>query len=162
MERRLDKQIESAVLALEPQWAAKGLKIECKCKKICASVDEELLTQAWINLIHNCVKFTPKGGRVKICLDEDAGFASVSISDTGIGISEADQIHVFERFYKADKSRDRSLGGNGLGLSLVKKIVELHGGTIKLESEEGKGTTFEVRLPIKSCARQAWRVSQNS
>ena len=77
----------------------------------------------------------------------DAGYASIKISDTGAGIAAGDQMHIFERFYKADKSRDRALGGNGLGLPLVKKIVELHGGRISFESEIDRGTTFTVLLP---------------
>jgi signal transduction histidine kinase len=72
--------------------------------------------------------------------------AAVKISDTGVGIAPEDQVRIFERFYKVDKARDRSLGGNGLGLSLVKKIVELHGGGVSVESEPGKGTAFRVTL----------------
>ena len=78
----------------------------------------------------------------------DGDFAVVKISDTGVGIAPEDQIHIFERFYKADKARDRSLGGNGLGLSLVKKIVELHGGGVTVESTLGEGTMFETILPL--------------
>ena len=70
-----------------------------------------------------------------------------TIADNGIGISPADQIHIFERFYKVDKSRDRSLGGNGLGLSLVKKIVEMHQGKITVKSEKGQGAEFMITLP---------------
>ena len=71
------------------------------------------------------------------------------MADTGVGIALEDQLHIFERFYKVDKSRDRSLGGNGLGLSMVRKIVELHGGKVTLESEIGKGSTFTVSLPVR-------------
>ena len=72
---------------------------------------------------------------------------TVTISDNGAGISESDRVHIFERFYKADKARDRSLGGNGLVLLIVKKIVDMHGGSVVVESETGKGTQFMVTLP---------------
>jgi signal transduction histidine kinase len=105
--------------------------------------DADLLSQVWINLLNNAIKFTPESGTITITLTEN----SVTISDTGVGISDEDRIHIFERFYKVDKARDRSLGGNGLGLAIVKKIVELHDGHISAESEIGKGTAFEISLP---------------
>ncbi|MFP3155022.1 HAMP domain-containing histidine kinase [Lachnospiraceae bacterium ZAX-1] len=148
-EYRLDRQIESAVLMLEPQWNGKNLSPNLDLPKMLAVGDEELLNQVWINLLHNATKFTPDGGEFGVVLSADKSEISCTVSDTGIGISAEDKIHIFERFYKADKSRDRSLGGNGLGLSLVKKIVELHGGTIDLQSEPGKGAAFTVQLPIK-------------
>lgn len=143
----LNKQIENAVLMLEPQWADKQLNLELSLDKIEVIADEALLSQVWINLLHNAVKFTPEQGSLMIALTQSDDFAVCSISDTGPGISSEDQIHIFERFYKADKSRDRSLGGNGLGLSLVKKIVEIHGGIIYIKSELGKGTVFSVEIP---------------
>ena len=102
----------------------------------------------WINLIHNAVKFTPENGLIKIKLYQNDGQIMCHISDNGVGISKEDQIHIFERFFKVDKSRDRSLGGNGLGLSLCKKIIELHSGKITMESELDKGTKIQsVTLP---------------
>ena len=145
----LDRQIQNAVLTLEPQWSAKNLELSLALDKITFCGDEALLIQVWINLIHNAIKFTPKNGGILVSLTKCDDTAVCLISDTGIGFSEEDRMHIFERFYKADKSRDRALGGNGLGLSLVKKIVELHGGTIDAESIIGKGSTFTVTLPIK-------------
>ena len=145
-EFRLDKQIESAVLALEPQWMGKNLTMEADMQRCAISGDEDLLSRVWMNLLHNAIKFTPVGGRISISLTAGGGSAMVKISDTGIGIATDDQIHIFERFYKVDKSRDRSLGGNGLGLSLVKRIVELHGGSVAVDSETGKGASFVVEL----------------
>ena len=103
----------------------------------------------WINLIHNAIKFTPEQGEINIVLTDGGASVVCQISDTGSGISEEDKMHIFERFYKADKARDRAQGGSGLGLSLVKKIVELHGGTVTVESQAGEGSTFTVTLPLK-------------
>ena len=144
---RLDKQIQNTTILLEPQWSEKNISIVAELCKVVISADEELLSQVWINLMHNAIKFTPEGGTIHITLAVDGERINCTIADNGIGITQEDQIHIFERFYKADKSRDRSLGGNGLGLSLVKKIVELHGGNVTLESELGKCTAFTVALP---------------
>lgn len=149
-EFRLDKQLEHITLMLEPHWMEKDINVEAELQKVNYTGDEELLSQVWINLLHNSIKFTPEKGSITITLTIDEKKAVCRISDTGIGISPKDQAHIFERFYKADKSRDRSLGGSGLGLSLVKKIVELHGGTVSLESEPGKGSVFTVTLPVNS------------
>ncbi len=146
-EFRLDKQIEQAVLILEPHWKEKNIDIDAELEKISVHSDKDLLGQVWINLIHNAVKFTPENGLIKIKLYQNDSQIVCHIIDNGVGISKEDQIHIFERFFKVDKSRDRSLGGNGLGLSLCKKIIELHSGQITLESELGKGTKFIITLP---------------
>jgi len=111
------------------------------------TADQESMSQVWINLIHNSIKFTPSGGTITIQLKEYKEFLEVSIHDTGIGISEEQKQHVFERFYKADSSRNRAYGGSGLGLAIVKKVLDLHKGEIKVESEEGNGTKFIVHIP---------------
>jgi signal transduction histidine kinase len=146
-EFRLDKQLEKVALMLEPQWSNKNITMEADMEKLTIQGDEDLLSQVWINLLHNAIKFTPEGGLIRIILKASNDEVSCQISDTGIGIAPKDLIHIFERFYKVDKSRDRALGGNGLGLSLAKKIVELHGGRITPQSELGKGTTFIIYLP---------------
>jgi signal transduction histidine kinase len=107
------------------------------------------LSQVWNNLIYNSIKFTPQGGRICVDLYQQDGTIAFGIADTGIGISEEDQAHIFERFYKADKSRTRSNGGgSGLGLSIAQKIIEMHHGSIAVASTPGEGTTFTVSLPI--------------
>ncbi len=146
---RLDKQIRSLILISEPQWADKGLDMDVALEETEITADEDLLSQVWINLIHNSIKFTPQHGRVCISVRRQDGQMHFRISDTGIGISEDDQAHVFERFYKADRSRTRSAGGSGLGLSIAKKIVEMHRGTIEVDSRLGSGTTFAVCLPVE-------------
>lgn len=141
-EYRLDRQLQSVALTLEPQWSAKNITLEADLKKTTINGDQELLSQVWVNLLHNAIKFTPDGGVIKITADSE----QVIISDTGWGMGKEDLPHIFERFYKADKARDRSLGGNGLGLALVKKILDLHGFSISVESEKNTGTRFTIRL----------------
>jgi signal transduction histidine kinase len=145
---RLDRQIRNLILACEPQWTSKAIEMDVSFEEVTIIADQDLLSQVWNNLLYNSIKFTPQGGR--ICLDLYAGDGSIvfGITDTGIGISEEDQAHIFERFYKADKSRTRSNGGSGLGLSIAQKIIELHQGTIAVASKPGEGTTFSVSLPV--------------
>lgn len=146
---RLDRQIRSLILACEPQWTEKRLDMQVALQEVEITADEDLLSEVWNNLIHNSIKFTPPGGRISIDLLHQGKTVQFSISDNGIGIADGDLPHVFERFYKADKSRTRSNGGSGLGLSITQKIVEIHKGTIRIESRAGAGTTLTVSLPIK-------------
>ncbi len=146
-EFRLDKQIEGAALMLEPQWLEKKINLDLSLQKLVFAGNEELLMQVWINLLHNAIKFTPEHGNISITLTEKEKRVCCVIADSGIGIAKADQIHLFERFFKVDKARERSLGGNGLGLSLVKKIVDIHKGQITLNSTLGEGTEFTITLP---------------
>jgi two-component system, OmpR family, phosphate regulon sensor histidine kinase PhoR len=145
---RLDKQIRSLILACEPQWMDKAIDMDVSLEEVSITADEDLLSQVWINLIHNSIKFSLQCARINIALCQQGDKVLFSISDTGIGISEADQSRVFERFFKADKSRHRSNGGSGLGLSIAKKIVEIHQGKISLQSKLGAGTSFTVSLPV--------------
>jgi two-component system, OmpR family, phosphate regulon sensor histidine kinase PhoR len=146
---RLDKQIRTLILACEPQWRGKAISMEISLEELEISADEDLLSQVWINLIHNSIKFTPQAGSINVTLRQNGQKAELSVSDTGVGISEEDQERIFERFYKADKSRTRSIGGSGLGLSIVKKIIDLHKGMIEVDSKVGLGTTFIVSLPTE-------------
>jgi signal transduction histidine kinase len=146
---RLDKQIVSLILTCEPQWSEKKIEIEADLKEVTLTGDEDLLSQVWLNLLHNSIKFTPQGGSIRVALRQVGDRAQFTISDTGIGITAEDQMHIFERFYKADKSRTPTKEGNGLGLSIVKKIIDLHQGTIDLESQPGMGTTFTISLPLE-------------
>lgn len=103
-----------------------------------------------LNLIDNAIKYTPRGGRVELSLKKDDGFAVLKVKDNGVGITADDLPHIFDRFYRVDKSRTREVGGAGLGLSICKEIAVSHGGTISVESAPGKGACFTVRLPIAS------------
>jgi CheY-like chemotaxis protein/anti-sigma regulatory factor (Ser/Thr protein kinase) len=111
--------------------------------------DATRLQQVIWNLLSNAIKFTPKGGRVELGAGRDAEFFRIFVSDTGKGIEPEFLPHVFDRFYQADSSSTRRHGGLGLGLALVKSLVELHGGEVKAESEgKGRGSTFTVVLPL--------------
>ncbi|MBD0382105.1 two-component sensor histidine kinase [Paenibacillus sp. WST5] len=145
---RLDKQLRNHILACEPQWVEKEIEMDIDLAAVSITADEDLLSQVWTNLIHNAIKFTPAGGTIGVHLTAADKEAMIHISDNGVGISEEDQAHIFERFYKADKSRNRASGGNGLGLSIVKKILDMHQGSIEVTSKQGNGTTFTIRLPI--------------
>src|SRR5262245_27480338 len=118
-------------------------------EEIRLNAEERLMNHVMRNFINNSIKFTPAGGRVFVDLHLQEGHVQFRIADSGPGISEADQARIFERFFKADKSRDRSRGGSGLGLAIAKKIVELHQGAISVRSELGAGATFTVLLPGK-------------
>jgi signal transduction histidine kinase len=145
---RLDRQLRRVLLAAEPQWSGKRLTVHVKLAPVTIAADEALLEQVWVNLLHNAVKFTAEGGSVAVRLRAQGGAAHVEVEDTGIGIAPEDQPRVFERFFKADRARGREAGGSGLGLALVRRIVELHGGAAGLRSAPGVGTTFSVTLPL--------------
>lgn len=144
---RLEKQLRSVMLACEPQWMEKDIEMEGELDKVEIVADADMMNQVWINLLHNSIKFTPRGGKISVRLFRHGQEVTVVIADTGIGIAKEDVERIFERFFKADKSRNRAGGGNGLGLSIVKKIIDLHQGQIAVESEPGAGTTFTIRLP---------------
>ncbi|ENQ3112243.1 two-component sensor histidine kinase [Bacillus tropicus] len=144
---RLDQQLKQIVLNSEPLWAEKEIELDLDLEKVHITADQESMSQVWVNLIHNSIKFTPSSGTISIKLKEYEKVVEVRICDSGIGISEEQKQYVFERFYKADTSRNRAYGGSGLGLAIVKKVLDLHRGEIKVESEEGNGTEFTVCIP---------------
>ncbi|OIR08128.1 alkaline phosphatase synthesis sensor protein PhoR [mine drainage metagenome] len=115
-------------------------------------LDPLKLTQVFENLLNNAVKYTAKGSHIRVALRRKGPELEVRVADDGPGIPTADLPHIFERFYRVDKGRSREKGGTGLGLSIVKHIVQLHGGRVWAESEQGRGTTFIIALPLKSPA----------
>jgi signal transduction histidine kinase len=110
--------------------------------------DELRLRQLFLNLIANGIKYTPQGGSLEIALLREGPMARIDVSDTGIGIPPEALPHVFDRFYRVDKARNRMDGGSGLGLSIARAIAEAHGGSISVQSLPGRGSTFTVLLPL--------------
>ena len=126
----------------------KGLQFATRCESDCTvSGDAALLRRLFGNLVDNAVRYTPRGGKVGVTCRVENEDCVVSVEDTGIGISPEARQRIFNRFYRADESRSRNAGGAGLGLNICRGITELHRGAIYVQSEEGKGSVFEVRLP---------------
>ena len=142
----LTEQIRQCVLFAEPQWTEKQLALDLELQELSYCGDEDMLAQVWQNLLDNAVKFSNVGGNITITLTQTSQGIRFLIRDTGIGMSEKTMAHIFEKFYQGDESH--SVDGNGLGLSLVKRIVEAIGATIEVTSEPGAGSTFTVLLPI--------------
>lgn len=152
---RLDKQLRNVVLALEPNWLAKELDFDLHLNNICITADEDLMNQVWMNLLTNSIKFTPNKGTISLSMKLDSEKITVIVEDTGIGLTEEQQMHIFERFYKADQSRTVANGGSGLGLAIVKKIIDMHNGTITVESKLAEWTRFLITIPIDSISARA-------
>lgn len=121
-------------------------------RPVTASVDEVKLTLALSNLVENAIKYNKEHGFVKVTLDADHQFFTVKVEDSGVGIPEDALEHIYERFYRVDKSRSREIGGTGLGLAITKSAILMHRGSIKVSSIEGEGTDFTVKIPLKYIA----------
>ncbi|MBP1996355.1 sensor histidine kinase [Paenibacillus eucommiae] len=143
----LDEQLRKVVIAYEPQWTAKKLNVELELDEIDICADEDRLNQLWNNLLSNCIKFTGEGGTVQISAAKKKDQIVVAFTDSGKGIPEAEFSSIFKAFYKVDKSRDGSVHGSGIGLSIVKRIADLHQSDIQVSSRVGEGTKFTVTLP---------------
>ncbi|MGH9159825.1 MAG: hybrid sensor histidine kinase/response regulator [Vicinamibacteraceae bacterium] len=150
----LARVISAAVDTVGPSAAAKRLEVHLSCDaetELLVTGDADRLQQVVWNLLSNAVKFTPAGGRVDIDLARRASQAEITVRDTGRGIDSAFLPHVFERFRQADSTAARAHGGLGLGLALVRHVVEAHGGTVGVDSGgEGRGAAFTVRLPVRA------------
>lgn len=133
---------------LEPSAKAAGVTLAVEGASATVSVPMSRLKELLFNLMGNGIKYSENGGTVSTRIAIQDGKAVISVQDNGIGIPEEDQSRVFERFYRVEKGRARKNGGTGLGLAIVKHITQLYGGTVGLESEVGKGSTFTVTLPL--------------
>ena len=141
--------IELILKRLRPIAAERNIELVLDSyKPVIAEVDETKLTLALSNLVENAVKYNKDEGWVHLSLNTDHKYFYVKVEDSGIGIPQEDQEHIFERFYRVDKSHSREIGGTGLGLAIARNAVMMHHGVIKVHSEEGVGTTFTVRIPL--------------
>ena len=142
----LDEQIRHCILLLEKQWDEKELELDIDLDEVMCYANEEMLSQLWVNLLGNAVKFTPKGGTIGVSMRQTGETVTVRVSDTGEGIPADIREHIFDKFYQGDTSHKSE--GNGIGLTLVRRIVELYGGTVSVDSTPGVGSVFTVTLPI--------------
>ena len=141
----LGEQLCECLIGFEDAWEKKGLEIDTDIEEnIFVKSDPELLSLVWNNLFSNAIKFTDPGGSVSLRLKSEGAYAVIGVSDTGCGISQEAGKHIFEKFYQGDTSH--ATKGNGLGLALVKRVIDIAGGDIWVSSEIGKGSTFTVKL----------------
>ena len=140
--------IEETVAQLQPLAESQGVTVESDLQAAQTTGDRRLLAEAFSNLVKNAIEYNRPGGSVTVRMALENGAVLVTIRDTGIGIAAEDLPRIFERFYRADRSRSRHSGGAGLGLAIVKKALDEHGGTITCTSTPGEGTAFTVRLPL--------------
>ncbi|MEN1758927.1 HAMP domain-containing sensor histidine kinase [Anoxynatronum sibiricum] len=142
----LDEQIRKCILLLEPEWDKKSIEWDIQLDRARYPGDEELLQQVWINLIGNAIKFSHQDSLISIALEHMADGIRVTLKDEGTGMDQQTVARIFEKFYQGDAAH--SSEGSGLGLPLVKRILDLHDGTIQVTSKPGEGTSFTVELPI--------------
>jgi two-component system, sensor histidine kinase and response regulator len=140
----------SAAQQMRPEAERKHIELALSARPVpCSTVDPTRMGQLLGNLISNAVKFTPDGGKVEVSVGTEGDQAVLAVADTGVGISAADRERIFERFYRTAVATREVIPGTGLGLTISKDIVEAHNGTITVDSEEGRGSTFTVRLPLQ-------------
>jgi len=147
----LKSLIDEVVTEAQPAATSAGVSLEAADmpQSLKAKGDAIGIKQVITNLVDNGIKYNRPQGTVRVSARTEGPSAVVEVRDTGLGIAAAEQQHIFDRFYRVDKSRSRSQGGSGLGLAIVKKIVEEHGGTVSVESNPGQGSTFRVILPLQ-------------
>ena len=142
--------LEQILKRLKPIAEKKNVEMVMESfRPVSAEIDETKFTLAVSNLVENAIKYNHENGWVHVSLNADHKYFYLKVEDSGLGIPQEDQAHIFERFYRVDKARSRGTGGTGLGLAIVEKIVALHNGYIQVSSQLGQGSTFTVRLPLK-------------
>ncbi len=153
--RNINELLEQIVKRLGPLARKNEVDLILEShRNVNADIDEVKFTQAITNIIENGIKYNKHPGWVKIALDADHQYMTVDISDSGVGIPEAEQGHIYERFYRGDKSHSKEISGTGLGLSLTRKSILLHRGSIEVKSVVGEGTDFVVKIPLSYIQEQ--------
>ena len=142
----LDEQLRQVMVGLEPLWGAKDLELDLELEPLRYNGSEDLLYHVWSNLLSNAVKFSPQGAVLSVRLEKREKSAVFTVTDRGPGMTADVQRHIFDKFYQGDHSRRQE--GSGLGLPLAKRITQLCGGTISVQSQPGQGSTFTVTLPM--------------
>jgi signal transduction histidine kinase len=140
----LTEALAESVLEFETIIEKKNLELNCELDEMIIFSSKSLLDIVWNNLLSNAVKFTPDGGKIDVCLKRKGNDAEISVTDTGLGMTSETGAKIFEKFYQGDTSH--ASAGNGLGLALVKKAIDILGGEISVQSELGKGSTFTIIL----------------
>lgn len=141
--------IEMVLKRLRPIARKRNIELIFESKRdVSADIDEVKFSLAVNNLVENAVKYNKEDGWVRVTLDADHKFFYLKVADSGIGIPAEFKERVFERFYRVDKARSRETGGTGLGLAITKSVVLMHHGAIRVDSVEGEGSTFMVRIPL--------------
>ena len=141
--------LEQILKRLKPIAEQKNVEMVMESfRPVIAEIDEMKFTLAVSNLVENAIKYNRENGWIHVSLNADYKYFYIKVEDSGIGIPAADQDHIFERFYRVDKSHSREIGGTGLGLAIARNAVIVHRGSIKVHSIEGEGTTFTVRIPL--------------
>jgi len=148
---RVEELLQSSVEAVRPRADAKGinLSLDVDASLPTLDLDATRISQVIGNLLENAITHTPEDGRVAVSAHTADDTIEVAVSDTGSGISSEDLPRLFDRFYRADPSRDRSTGGAGLGLTIARRLAEAHGGAIEAQSELGRGSRFTIQLPVR-------------
>lgn len=145
----INELMELILKRLKPIAQEKNVEVVLESfRPVTAEIDEVKLTLAISNLVENAIKYNRVDGWVHVSLNADHKYFYVKVADSGFGIPEEDQAHIFDRFYRVDKSHSREMGGTGLGLAIARNAVIIHRGSIKVYSSEGDGTTFTVRIPL--------------
>ncbi len=150
----LNDLVENMLKRLRPLAEKQGVELVLESfRPVVCDVDEVKFSLALMNLVENGIKYNKENGYVHVTLNSDKSFAYIKVEDSGMGIPDESIPHIFERFYRVDKSHSREIGGTGLGLAIVQEIIALHGGEIKVSSVLDRGTIFDVRMPLSFVAK---------